>query len=127
MSLSKITFETDLVRAKTAFGLRGNRNTSQNLGNQDIEGSQPKVFIPKKVTRDNFVNFNADINGSISRPLHLHINRPVNSLVNQDIEGTKPNCVKFKTTREPSNPLNPVYRLQKVEVVPPEPPRFVRD
>lgn len=34
---------------------------------------------------------------------------------------------KFVTTREPSNPLNPVYRLSKVEYVKPEPLKFIRD
>jgi hypothetical protein len=31
------------------------------------------------------------------------------------------------TNREPSNPLNPVYKLAKVEYVEPEPPKFIRD
>ena len=35
--------------------------------------------------------------------------------------------MKFKTNRPPQNPLNPVYKLQHVEVIPPEPLRFIRD
>jgi hypothetical protein len=35
--------------------------------------------------------------------------------------------MKFKTKRPPQNPLNPVYKLQEVEFVPPSPPKFIRD
>jgi len=31
------------------------------------------------------------------------------------------------TKREPSNPLNPVYKLPSFTVVPPEVPKFIRD
>ena len=48
-------------------------------------------------------------------------------MTNADIEGSKPDIVKFKSTRPPSNPLNPVYKLAHVEYVPPSPPKFVRD
>ncbi len=55
------------------------------------------------------------------------MNKVEYNLTNADIEGTKPNCVKFKSTREPSNPLNPQYKLQSFQYVPPPPPKFVRD
>lgn len=59
--------------------------------------------------------------------LHFGLNKPHQNLTNADIEGSKPDIVKFKSTRPPSNPLNPVYKLQHVEYVPPSPPKFVRD
>ena len=46
---------------------------------------------------------------------------------NSDIDGSKPNIVKFKTTRAPHNPLNPEYKLQSVEFIPAPQPRFIRD
>lgn len=37
-------------------------------------------------------------------------------------------CVnQFKSTRGPSNPLNPEYKLQSFEYVAPQPTKFVRD
>lgn len=46
---------------------------------------------------------------------------------NDDIPGTKPDCQKFKTLREPCNPLNPSYKLQSFEVIPSPVPKFIRD
>jgi hypothetical protein len=34
---------------------------------------------------------------------------------------------EFTTTRAPSNPLEPIYKLQSFEPVPPVEPRFIRD
>lgn len=48
-------------------------------------------------------------------------------MTNQDIAGTKTHIVKFVTKREPSNPLNPVYKLASFTFVPPKPPKFIRD
>ena len=59
--------------------------------------------------------------------LHIGLNKPEYNLTNADIEGTKTQVNKFITTREPSNPLNPVYKLPKFVYVPSEPPKFVRD
>mmetsp|Transcript_28560 Transcript_28560/g.35320 ORF Transcript_28560/g.35320 Transcript_28560/m.35320 type:complete len:93 (+) Transcript_28560:304-582(+) len=59
--------------------------------------------------------------------LHIGLNKPEYNLTNEDIDGTKTHIVKFITKREPSNPLNPVYKLASFTVVPPEVPRFVRD
>jgi len=55
------------------------------------------------------------------------LNKPEYNLTNGDIEKSKPNFTKFSTTRPPSNPLNPVYKLAHVEYFPPEPPKFIRD
>ena len=59
--------------------------------------------------------------------LHIGLNKPEYNLTNNDIEGTKTHIVKFVTKREPSNPLNPVYKLASFKFVPPEPPKFIRD
>ena len=59
--------------------------------------------------------------------LHIGLNKPEFNLTNDDIAGTKPNSIKFVTTRKPSNPLNPTYKLASFEYVPPEPIAFVRD
>lgn len=65
--------------------------------------------------------------GAGPRQLHFGLNKAEYNLTNEDIEGTKPNCVKFKSLRQPSNPLNPQYKLQSFQFVPPPPPKFVRD
>ena len=44
-----------------------------------------------------------------------------------DIEGTKPQCVKFQTKRIGNNPLNPTYTVSHVERRPYTPPRYIRD
>jgi hypothetical protein len=55
------------------------------------------------------------------------LNKPEYNLSNNDIEMSKPHCMKFKTTRPPSNPLNPAYKLAVVEYMPPAPLKFIRD
>mmetsp|Transcript_7930 Transcript_7930/g.13310 ORF Transcript_7930/g.13310 Transcript_7930/m.13310 type:complete len:111 (+) Transcript_7930:38-370(+) len=82
MSLSKITREKDQVRAKTANGLRGRKVSSFSMYTGDIEGAQPKVYIPKEVKKVNNANFNGDIQGSLPRQLHIGLARPSTSLLN---------------------------------------------
>lgn len=77
----------------------------------DIKGAKPKIFVRKDVNRISYVNNNIEIDGSFPRPLHIGLERPSTSLCNRDIQGTKPDCVKFKTTRKPTNPLCPEYKL----------------
>lgn len=48
-------------------------------------------------------------------------------MTNKDIEKSWPKWNKFDTSRDPSNPLNPVYKLAKVEYVKPDPPKYIRD
>ena len=68
----------------------------------DIKGAKPKVYAPESVNKPGYFNDNSDIAGSKSRALHIGLNRGVSgSLVNSDIEGSRPDCVKFKTKREP--------------------------
>jgi len=57
----------------------------------------------------------------------IGLNKPEYNLTNADIEKSKPNYIKFSTTRLASNPLNPVYKLSEVEYRPPTPPKFIRD
>ena len=60
--------------------------------------------------------------------LHVGLhNKPETNLSNHDIEGTKTLINKFITRREPSNPLQPVYKLPSFTYVPPDPPKFIRD
>ena len=59
--------------------------------------------------------------------LHVGLDKPEYYLTNADIEGSKTQVNKFVTKREPSSPLNPVYKLPSFTYVPPEPPKFVRD
>lgn len=66
--------------------------------------------------------------GSGPRMLHVGLeNKPEYNLTNADIEGSKTHIVKFVTSRVPSNPLNPVYKLASFKYVAPEPLKFVRD
>lgn len=61
------------------------------------------------------------------RNLHIGLNKVENALRVEDIEGAKPQCVKFKSIREPQNPLNPKYNLQSVTYLQPDAPKFIRD
>ena len=70
---------------------------------------------------------NDDISGSRSRPLHQARNKRYYYLTNEDIVGSRPQCNKFRTTRVPSNPLEPVYKLAKCEQRTATPPKFIRD
>ena len=128
MSLGQITEEKDLCRAKTAAGIRTKRKFTANMYVDDITGAKPKIYAPKEVNKPQHFNDNSDIAGSKPRTLHIGLNRGKSgSLFNSDIKGSKPDCIKFKTNRPPQNPLNPVYKLQQVEFVPPEPVKFIRD
>lgn len=55
------------------------------------------------------------------------LNKSEYNLTNDDIENSKPNFIKFRTTRPPSNPLNPIYKLPYVEYLPQDPPKFIKD
>lgn len=59
--------------------------------------------------------------------LTLELNKPEYNLSNSDIAMSQPQCQRFTTTRPPSNPLNPVYKLSHVEYKPPAPLKFIRD
>jgi hypothetical protein len=57
----------------------------------------------------------------------LGLSKPEFNLTNDDIRGSKPAFNKFRTKRQPSNPLEPKYNLPKVEYMAPEVPKFIRD
>lgn len=59
--------------------------------------------------------------------LHFELNKPEYNLTNGDIEKSAPCVNQFKSTRGPSNPLNPNYKLQSFDYVKPEPTKFIRD
>jgi hypothetical protein len=59
--------------------------------------------------------------------LHFSLNKPEYSLNNEGIEKSSPCVNEFRTTRQPSNPLNPVYKNQSFTYVPPEAPKFIRN
>jgi hypothetical protein len=87
----------------------------------------PKVWAKKEVNKPEFANNNFDIYGSGPRQLHVGLNKPEYNLSNLDIAKSWPKWNKFDTTRQASNPLNPVYKLTHVEYVKPDPPKFIRD
>lgn len=102
------------------------RDYSANLYNLDIPGSSPKkfgVFCHKP----DFTNRNDDIDRSYPKLLHIGLNKPEYNLDSSDIPKSSPSCVKFKTTRQPFNPLEPRYKLPYVEVLDPPIPKFIRD
>ena len=127
MSNVGLSYTKDKVRVRTAFGVRSERKQSTNLYAGDIDRAQPKVYAPKVVTRENHAYDNNDIVGSKPRNMHVGLNRGYTSMNTDDIPGSKPDLNKFKTGREACNPLNPTYKLQSVEFIPPPIPRFIRD
>ena len=58
---------------------------------------------------------------------YSELNKPEYNLTNSDIARSQPMCHKFKTSRPPSNPLNPIYKLAHVEIKAPVPLKFIRD
>jgi hypothetical protein len=77
--------------------------------------------------KTDFINKNDDIERSYPKTLHFQSNKAEYNLTNLDIVGSTSQCVKFKTTRESSNPLEPKYKLPAVEELPEEIPKFIRD
>ena len=94
--------------------------------NANVTGAQPRVWAQQK-NKQEFNLRNEDIEGAGCRMLHIGLNKPEYNLTNEDIAGTKTQIVKFTTTREPSNPLNPVYKLPSFTYVAPPVPKFIRD
>ena len=89
-------------------------------------GAQPRLHGSKATNKPDLSNMNWDIERSGPRALHIGLNKPEYNLSNNDIGGSKPQCVQFKSVRN-CDPLNPTYNLSKVEVRPVTPPKFVRD
>jgi hypothetical protein len=112
MSHSALDEKRDLFRMTVPNMRRKQRDTSSNLNVNDIHGAKPKVFARGLVNKPEFSLTNCDIHGSGPRLLHVGLNKEYYNLTNEDIQGSKPQWNKFITTRQPSNPLNPVYKLQ---------------
>ena len=94
MNLNTLTEDKDHIRVKLQNGIRTKRLTSANMQASDISGAAPKVEIPRHVTRQLFYE-NKDIEGAQPRALHVEMKRDFNSLVNEDIKGSKPQYLKF--------------------------------
>jgi len=71
---------------------------------------------------------NDDIEQSGPKRLHQPLNKPYYYMRDDDIPYAKPSSNNsLKTKREPSNPLNPVYKLASFEPLEPVVPKFIRD
>lgn len=100
-----------------------------------MKGAQPKQHGSWATKKPDFSG-NWDIERSGPRALHIGecltsgLNKyagPDLNLNNNDIPGSKPNCVKFKSNWQNNDPLNPRYQLSQVEMRPITPPKFIRD
>lgn len=91
-------------------------------------GAQPRIWAAKETNRPDF-HHTFDVMGAGPRMLHFELNKPEFNLTNADIGGSQPCVNQFKSTRtnDPSNPLNPVYKLQSFDYVKPDANKFVRD
>lgn len=125
MSLDKLDKTRDITHVKTLAHRPRDRETSNNLNTKDVEGARPKVWAPETTNRPD-LHHTFDVAGAGPRMLHFELNKPEYNLHNKDIEHSEPCVNKFKSTRarEPSNPLNPVYKLQSFDYVKPEPAKF---
>jgi len=74
MTLQGLREEKDLERVKTAQGVRTKRCQSNNMYCRDIQGTAPRVEIPKEVNRVNFYEID-DIERAKPRALHVSMNR----------------------------------------------------
>ena len=91
-------------------------------------GAKPRVWAAAEQNRPDFHN-TFDVMGAGPRMLHFGLDKPEYNLTNKDIKGSEPCVNSFKSVRaeEPSNPLNPKYKLQSFEYVEPQPNKFIRD
>jgi len=103
------------------------KDRSPNLDISDIDKAKPHYQGYQFTEKETYGNRNDDIAGSRPKKLHQPLEKVYFGLRNDDIVGTKPKCQKFTTTRSPTNPLNPEYKLPEVEVRVATPPKFVRD
>lgn len=127
MTLSTINQQRDGQKTTTKKFISG-RTVSSNLYTLDIEGAQPKLFGSRALNKPDTQNYNADIDGSMPRQLHMKLEKPEYNLATEDIKGTKPNVMKHVIrTNRTTNPLAPDYVLPVVEPRPPTPPKFLRD
>ena len=126
---SLIYLNLSLVNREGGFRNTQNpRETStNNLNTGDIEKARPYYHGYQYTNKESFVNRNEDINGSIPRKLHQPLNKAYYTMRTDDIKGAHPQAHKFETLRQPSNPLNPEYKLPYAEIRTSTPPKFIRD
>lgn len=114
--------------AETGFAQhKFERNTFTKMEIGDIDKARPYYPGYQFTNKESFINRIDDIPGTHPKKLHQPLNKEYYYLKNEDIRGSKPQQHKFVTTREPTNPLNPAYKLPHVEIRQPSPPKFIRD
>lgn len=124
MALSTINETQDFLHTKTKK-FHSNRNWSHH-NVHDIEGAKTKVPGYQFTNKEVYQGVNWDIDRTGPRALHIGLNKPEYNLSNCDIDKSKPQFQKFQTNRV-VNPMNPNYNLPKTELVPVDPPKFIRD
>lgn len=124
MSLSTINNNDAPIRKFKQINTK--RDWSTNLYNLDIDKTAPTKFGVFNHKID-FINKVDDIERTNPKLLHIKLNKPEYNLSKEGIEGSSPKCWTFKTTRTNFNPLEPKYNLPKVEEIPQEIPKFIRD
>ncbi|CAD8069835.1 unnamed protein product [Paramecium primaurelia] len=116
---------TDLMNLQTIKNSKPILTPRETSNNHDVEGS-----VAKKCNyyhKQDFINKNDDIEGARSKSNIRPSNRADLQLALDDIKGTRPNIVKFQTSRHPLNPLEPQYKLPTFMASQPDPPKFIRD
>lgn len=98
-----------------------------NLKISDIEGSKPCMKPYIYTNKPDYINAIDDIAGTRSRVLIRKVCRDGYSLNNTDLKGAHPQTNEFVTKREPTNPVDPVYKLPTAVPVEPLIPKFIRD
>jgi hypothetical protein len=124
------TMSLDTIQHEDASPMRRTFAGSREFGSlvtTDIDGASPRLKGYRYINKPTFANTVTDLPQAQPRPRAEPLNRPEYNLATSDIPGTQPNIVEFKTTRVGHNPLNPVYKLPRVETKPWTPPRFLRD
>lgn len=125
MSLSTINENQDFVN-KNVKKFHSGRGWNNQLKVDDIDGARTKVPGYQYQNKPNLSNQNWDIDRTGPRALHIGLEKPEYNLTNDDIDRSKPKFQKFQTKRN-VNPLNPSYSLPKAEIIPVDPPKFIRD
>jgi hypothetical protein len=103
------------------------RDSVGSLMTQDIDKARPHYQGYQYTNKESFNNRNDDIGGSHPRKLHQPLEKQYFNMKTDDIKGAKPQSHKFETMRQPTNPLNPEYKLPYAEVRVSTPPKFIRD
>ena len=101
--------------------------SSTYLETSDIDGARPRLKGYQYFNKPSFAYSTEDIEKASPNKLHQKLEKEETNLHTRDIDGAFPSKTGFKTRREGTNPLNPVYQLPYCEVYSPPPPKFIRD